>query len=291
MNRAIVIAHFHAGGLVQANLRRAIDALLELPARVVFVSTHASAEALASLPAAVRVIARANVGYDFESYHAGIAALGDLSALDELALMNSSIVHVDPRRLCDRFFRGPRPDADIFGLTASREIAPHLQSFLVAFSRRVLVCGAFAQWWRELAPLDDRDAVIGRYELGMTLHFARQGFRLAAAFRPTPAQKFRALCRHFEASGEVPPIGPDGAVTLDVNAAEALNPMHFMWDAILDEFGVIKAELLKRNPHSLDLHRLTAMLLRDAGLRELLRDVLAEPAPSSSRAESPPVAT
>lgn len=291
MQRAIVIAHFHAGGLVQANLRALVQALLALPARVVFVSTGATPESLATLPAGVEAIARPNTGYDFESYRVGIQALGDLAAFDELVLLNSSLVCVDPEKLCERFFRAPRPEADVFALTGSHQIAPHLQSFLVGFSRRALVSEAFAAWWRGLEPLDERDAVIGRYELGMSAHFARAGLRLAAAFRPTAAQRFHALCRHFEATGETPPIAADGTVKLDLAAADALNPMHFLWDAVLDEFGVIKAELLKRNPHSIDLRRVNRMLMHDASFRALVQDVLAEPAPSSSPAGSPPSAS
>jgi rhamnosyltransferase len=290
MNRAIVIAHFHAGGLVQANLRALVQALLALPARIVFVSTGATPESLATLPAGVQAIARPNTGYDFESYRIGIEALGDLVAFDELVLMNSSLVCIDPQKLCERFFRAPRADADVFALTGSHQVAPHLQSFLVGFSRRAIVSEAFGAWWRSLEPLDERDAVIGRYELGMSAHFARHGFRLAAAFRPTGEQKFHALCRHFEAGGEPPAIASDGTVTLDLQAADVLNPMHFMWDALLDEFGVMKAELLKRNPHSIDLRRVSRMLLHDASFRALVQDVLAEPAPSSSPAGSPPSA-
>lgn len=291
MNRAIVIAHFHAGGLVQANLRLLVDELLALPARIVFVSTQASAQALGSLPRAVQAIARPNVGYDFESYRIGIAALGDLSTIDELVLMNSSMVCIDAGKLRDRFFLAPRPDADFFGLTASREFVPHLQSYLIAFSKRAIASEAFAAWWSGLERLDDRDAVIGRHELGMTLHFVRQGLRPAAAFHPTPAQKLQALRRHFESTGQSPPMGADGKVAPDLAAADALNPTHFLWDAILDEFGVMKAELLKRNPYSLDLHRVSLMLRDDPQFRALVQDVLGEPAASSSRAEFPPVAT
>lgn len=290
MNRAIVIAHFHAGGLVQANLRLLVNALVPLSARIVFVSTHASPEALATLPAAVQAITRPNVGYDFESYRVGIAALGDLSEIDELVVMNSSMVCIDARRLCDRFFLAPRPDADFFGLTSSREFVPHLQSYLVAFSKRVIVSEAFRAWWSALERLDDRDAVIGRHELGMTMHFVRHGFRPAAAFHPTPAQKFHALSRHFEATGQAPPIGADGKVALDLAAADALNHTHFLWDALLEQFGVMKAELLKRNPYSLDLHQVSKMLRDDPAFRALVGDVLGEPAVSSSRAESRPVA-
>ncbi|HZZ94103.1 MAG TPA: rhamnan synthesis F family protein [Usitatibacter sp.] len=287
MNRAVVIAHFHSGGLIQANLRALMQALRVLPARIVFVSTSASREALGTLPAGVQAIVRPNIGYDFESYRIGIATLGDLAAFDELVLLNSSLVYVDARKLCERFLMAPRPDADIFGLTGSRELVPHLQSFLVAFSKRVLASTAFAAWWDSLDPVNDRDEVIGRYEIGMSAHFARHGFRLAAAFHPTRAHQFRALCRHFEASGEVPPITADGKVTLDVNAADALNPTHFLWDAILEEFGVIKADLLRQNPYSLDLRRVSRMLLLDPAFRDLVADVLAEPAPARPPTPAP----
>ena len=282
MNRAIVIAHFHAAGVVQSNLRLLMAALLALPARIVFVSTSATPETLASLPPGVQAIARPNVGYDFESWRVGIEALGDLAAFDELVLVNSSIVCIDARKLCDRFFRGPRPEADIVALTASREIVPHLQSFLVAFSNRVLVSEAFAQWWRTLEPVNDRDAVIGRYEMGMSVHFARNGFRLGALFHPSPEQKLLALCRHLQAGAEMPPIAADGRVTLDVNAADALNPTHFLWDAVFEEFGVLKAELLRRNPHSIDLRLVSRKLVHDPAFRALVQDVIEEPAPGPS---------
>jgi Rhamnan synthesis protein F len=288
MNRAVVIAHFHAGGLIQANLRALMQALLALPARVVLVSTSASPEALRTLPARVEAIVRPNTGYDFQSYRVGIAALGDLGPFDELVLLNSSVVYVDVRKVLDRFLAAPRPDADIFALTGSRELVPHLQSFLLAFSKRVLASDAFTAWWEKLDAANDRNEVIGRFEIGMSAHFAQRGFRLAAAFHATPEQQFRALCRHFEASGQLPAIGSDGKVTLDVNAADALNPTHFLWDAILEQFGVIKAELLKRNPYSLDLRLLSRMLLHDAAFRDLVADVLGEPAPSPNATEREP---
>jgi hypothetical protein len=278
MNRAIVIAHFHAGGLVQSNLRILMQALLALPARIVFVSTRATPEALGTLPAGVQAIVRPNVGYDFESWRTGIAVLGELATIDQLVLMNSSFVCIDARKLCERFFARAWPGADIVALTASREIAPHLQSYLVAFSNRVLVSEGFAAWWQSLEPVNDRDVVIGRYEIGMSAHFAHHGFRLGAAFQPTPAQKLIAFCRYIEAGGDMPPIMPDGTVTLNVNAADGLNPTHYLWDALLEEFGVMKAELLKKNPYSMDLRQVTRRLLHDSAFRELVRDVLDEPA-------------
>jgi len=192
--------------------------------------------------------------------------------------MNSSIVCTDARKLCERFFCRTWPGADIVALTASREVAPHLQSYLIAFSHAVLVSEAFPAWWAALEPLSDRDTVIGRYELGMSAHFARHGFRLAAAFQPTPAQKLIEFCRYLQSGGEMPPIAADGSVTLNVNAADGLNPTHFLWDALFEQFGVIKTELLKRNPYALDLREVTRMLLHDAAFRELVRDVLDEPA-------------
>ena len=278
MKRAVVIAHFHAGGLVQAHLRTLVRALLALDTRIVLVSTSASPEAIRTLPGEVRPIVRPNVGYDFESYRVGIASLGDLGAWDEVVLLNSSIVCIDAAKLCRGFFCAPRPEAEVFGLTASREFSPHVQSFLVGFSRRALVSQPFAAWWRDLQAFDDREEVIGRCELAMSAHFARHGFRLGAAFRPTPAQKFRALCRYLEALDQVPPITADGKVSLDLAAADALNPMHFLWDAIFDQFGVLKAELLRRNPYSLDLRPITRLLMNDVAFRQLVADVFEEPA-------------
>jgi hypothetical protein len=106
--RAFVVAHYDPAGRVAWNLRDLVAHLATL-GRVIFVSTNLDENAARSLPAGVQVITRPNEGYDFYSYKRGIEALGDPRAFDEVVILNSSFVCLDPARLTGRFFSARAP--------------------------------------------------------------------------------------------------------------------------------------------------------------------------------------
>ena len=275
--RAFVVAHHHPRGRIPRHCRKLLEAFLALPARVVFVTTQANADELRTLPPAVQVLQRENVGYDFASYRAGIEALGDLATFDELVVLNTSFVCFDPFKLCRRFLEAPRRDVDVLGITSCREVAFHLQSYFVAFLGKEVIGGeAFRNWWRAIEPISERAAVIGTYEIGLSRHFLAAGHRLAAAFAPDSRARFKSLCRWFENRPIPDELFVGDAVTLDLRQAEALNPTHFLWDHLLHEFGIVKLELLQRNPYGLDLRAVDLLARNDPAFRELLQDALAE---------------
>ena len=262
-DRAVVIAHHHPRGVIAEGLGRLVKRALRFAARVVFVSTSLVADDAIELPSDVEVIRRENVGYDFYSYKTGIAALGDVSAYRGLVLLNSSFACLDADRLFGNFLARARPGVDLLGLTASREMAPHLQSYLVSFEgERVLSSEAFRRWWAAMTPVSERERVIAQYEIGMSRHFHQQGFTLDAAFHPTPRQRELALWRWQKFRERNPQVRD--------RSADELNPTHFLWDVLLDEFGVVKLELLQRNPYGLDLGKLAALRDSDPVARRLL---------------------
>ena len=272
--RAFVIAHYDDAGRIANHLVGLVEHLASLSRDVVFVSTQLDAQAAKSLPASVQVVTRPNVGYDFSSYKRGIEAL-DLAALDGLVILNSSFICLDPARLVDRFFARSQPAIDVLGLTANREIAPHLQSYWISFEgRRALESTGFTQWWASMEPVSEKSQVILRYEVGLSRALNESGLRLASAFSPTPQEKLRVVMRSCEASGRFPAVGPDGTAVVDSRLADGLNPTHFFWDSLLDEFAIVKIELLKRNPFRLDLRRFDALLDARPEWRALVDDAL-----------------
>ena len=245
--RAFVVAHYDEAGRVAWNLRDLVAHLASL-GRVIFVSTNLADEEGRTL-AKAEVITRPNEGYDFYSYKRGIEALGDLRAFDEIVILNSSFVALDPPRLTERFFSRASPDIDMLGLTANYEYAAHLQSYWIAFrGRRILDSDAFAQWWRQMEPVSERDLVIPRYEVGMSHAFHQAGFKLASAF--SPPQEQRGAIAHR-------------------------NPTHVFWDALMAEFAILKLELLRTNPFRMDLGKLQAVLQARPEWRALVDDALA----------------
>ena len=245
--RAFVVAHYDPAGRVARHLHGLVAHLQSL-GRVVFVSTNlADGEAQTLRAQGTEVIARPNEGYDFFSWRRGIEALGELSALDALVILNSSFVCLDPATLTKRVFSSLGPDIDVLGITSNFEYAAHVQSYWMSFeTRRVLDSPAFASFWRDMQPISDRDMVIPRYEVGLSHAMNRAGFRLATAFTPPPGAR-----------------------------APYRNPTHVFWDAVLAQFGIIKLELLRTNPFRMDLSRLDAVLQARPEWRALVDDALA----------------
>ena len=68
---AVVVAHYHPRGLIRGDLTGLMSALQSLPASLLLVSTHLSAEQRDRVPPGTRVILRDNHGYDFYSYKVG----------------------------------------------------------------------------------------------------------------------------------------------------------------------------------------------------------------------------
>ena len=61
--------------------------------------------------------------------------------------------------------------------------------------------------------------------------------------------------------------------TVDINAGDTLNPTHFMWDFLLDHCGIVKMELIERNPLKIDLTELEEFLNYSTYSRELIAEI------------------
>jgi lipopolysaccharide biosynthesis protein len=248
---AVVIAHYDREGLVRDDLRALVHDLGSVADTVVFVSTGLTAAGARVLPESVTTIVRENRGYDFYSYKVGIEFLGDLGRLTRLFLVNSSFFCIDRHKLVQRFFKSDHGKYDVFGLTRSHEQRPHLQSFLLSFGPRCLQSEMFARWWSSMIPIDDRQSVIETYELGLSAYLQECGFSMGSAYVPTRREKAIAWLRSLSRRA------------LIANPM-ALNPTHFYWDFLLEEFGIVKVELAEKNPHGLNLRRLKPRLLAGA---------------------------
>lgn len=275
---AFVIAHYHPAGRVPDNLFGLVRRLRRLTTRIVFVSTGIADDQVPRLAPLAQVIARENVGYDFWSYRVGIEALGDLSGVDRLVILNSSFITLFPKRLLAQFTAAV-DEPKLRGLTGCQHPLPHLQSYCVMFeSREFLHSEVFRRWWAELTPLSNRAEVVEKQELGMARHFGGAGIPMIAVFQPEPDDLAKAVCRLIAGASpntKVPRITPDGsAVLLKLDRGRQLNPTHFMWDAVLVKLGVLKVEVPRDNPMNLGLEHLRGLLERRPKLGHLVDDAL-----------------
>lgn len=275
-NVAVVIAHYDSAGRLPRHLQRLVAHLASMAQRVIFVSTGLHPEAAQQIRQHAEVIVRENVGYDFWSYKVGIEALGDLAKFDKVWLLNSSFITFDPVLFCDRFLGWPGT-ADLYGLTESTDQGAHVQSYCVAFAtRRVLDSGAFATWWTQMTPISERLQVILKYELGMSRHFVAAGFSTGSVFVPESQECVLALMRAIETRNLAVAAGAGtGPVQLTLRDARFLNPTHYVWEGLLERFGVLKLDLVRENLQNMDLRALGPTLERYPGYPQLYADALA----------------
>lgn len=257
-NRLVVLATFDPDGEVAPHLRRHIEAWQQECSRLIVVSTSPlTPAARAWLTANAELVERENYGYDFYSYRAGLLAGGDLSGYDEVVICNDTFVG-PLRPYAEIFARMAEVRVDFWGMTQSRRIEPHLQSFFVVFRRWVAGSKAFTAFWADMAPVSDRRQVIHRYEVGLSRRLVEAGFTMGSYF--TESVRDRRLARVRVAWWALHRAGGRGVGVrrlLD-NAREPWNPTSALADAALHgaRLPLVKTDVLRFDPYGLGADRL-----------------------------------
>ncbi|MCX7389958.1 MAG: hypothetical protein NTX02_02030, partial [Planctomycetia bacterium] len=139
-------------------------------------------------------------------WRAGLAALEPTEQFDEIICANDS-VYGPLFDLAAALSDARVADADLWGMCLSEQgtkrrgkiSCPHIQSWFFGMRRPLIASQAFADFWRSVVPLEHKDDLIDRYELGMTEHFAAAGFRVAALYDARTAEplSLREMWPHF----------------------------------------------------------------------------------------------
>lgn len=174
---------------------------------------------VAALAFARGILIRQNRGYDFGAWAAAIAALTPaITRCDVVAIANDSVLGPSSR-FAAMVLRAEAAPGDLVGLTLSREITCHFQSFVLFFKSAALRSNVFEQFWGNVRS-GDRRYVIDHYELTLKAIFEASGIRTHALWS----------------------LETDG------------NPTLSLWNLLLTGgFPYLKVELLRDNPHRAQL--------------------------------------
>lgn len=261
MKRLVSIALFDPDGRVAPFVRRTIDELATPGTTLVATATHPLApQDAAWVRVRGRLIERENVGLDMVGHRLALDAHPP-AGFDEVVITNDTFALLEPlARIEDRI----DPSADFWGITASRERAPHVQSYFVCFRRGVPASRVFADHWARVTAAGRKQTIVAN-EIGLTRTLVRAGFRFDVAYHPTAADRVRAQARSLRR----PLAGPWGVVG-------RWNPYMVLADAALDaRLPVVKMSALRFDPYRLGADRLLADLERRhpermAGVRQYL---------------------
>ncbi len=122
-------------------------------------------------------ITRDNLGLDFGSWYEGLKAIGDLGQFSQVILANDSCVPIREFKTLAKW--ADENPFDYFGITTSRIISPHVQSYFVGFkpSTYRTVVDYFNQHKVMNA---GKDAIIRTYEIGLSAQIRKKGFSIGA---------------------------------------------------------------------------------------------------------------
>jgi hypothetical protein len=179
----VVFAHYDPAGSVHDFVIYYLRSLRDAGYAVVFVCNCPNlgmASLQRVLPVSALVLLRENIGYNFGAFKDGIEALGELSRFEQVVLANDSVYGplFDLRETlarCDA-------SADIWGMTDNWAGGYHLQSYFLLFRGRALAFPDLKAFFRSVRPVQSKEWVIRRYEIGLTQAMQRAGLRCTALF-------------------------------------------------------------------------------------------------------------
>ena len=252
--RAAVYVHYDPQGRVHDYVIHQLRELQSAGLRVTFVTNapkFGEASVAQVVPFCRHIIWRRNVGYDLGAYKDGIEAIEDVSGLNCLLLMNDS-VYGPFRPLGDVLRAAEAADVDVWGITDNLEFNYHLQSYFIVFFERALRSPAFRRFWRRVPYVNDRFWVVRNGEIKFTPFMIGNGLKVGVL---CPYRDVAAAAR-IQLEKDEPGATSHGdeafrdAMRRDLTAERALNPMHYLWDTLIADFGCpfIKRELIWKNP-------------------------------------------
>ena len=251
---AAVVAHFDPANAIDATMRTVLECLGHVCDRTILVTTSELADKDVPAAAEITTIQRPNIGYDFYSYRVGLDAVQRLGGCDRVFLVNSSFVVLDRERfiatLTEMLARSET--TSMVGVTQSMQWETHLQSYLLLLDGDLLSAGWFKAWADGLEPRDSKLETILAGELGLARAAAARGVKTHAVLqlsKPEQNQAETGWTRWLEQQGGANPL-PRAEIA---RQAKGFNPTHFAAEALAARCGLAKSELIRDNPHRLDL--------------------------------------
>jgi lipopolysaccharide biosynthesis protein len=252
--KTAVIAHYDPDGVWDDNFLLMLSVVAGVVDHVVLVTTAMDMPDLPATHTNIDLIRRPNIGYDFYSYRVGLSTvLGDIS-LDGVLLLNSSLILIQ----VDRFHKllldmvNDNRTTAVRGVTASKQIAWHLQSYLLYFDLRKLPEQWLQRFFAKVEPVNTKLEVVLAYEIGLGTAISNEEILVDVLFVPELALRCSASIAWMRTLARS--AGRYGWFAFRPwKAIKDVNWVHFGANALARQFGFVKAEVLRSNPHRLPL--------------------------------------
>lgn len=184
-DKVAIMAHFSADPRITRSVQTLTERLVGHGYHVIISSTSDVGGPLRwpgdGVPPATTVYRRPNVGYDFGSWAAVLAAHPDLAHAGDVILLNDSLVGPFAP-IAPILHEFESSSADIWGLVDSTHVAHHLQSYWVGYRCGVLAEAPLRAFWSDIRVEPTKQDIIRRYEVGAMRYWRRNGYAVAVGF-------------------------------------------------------------------------------------------------------------
>ncbi len=167
-NRACVFAHYDQDNKVDDYVFYCLNELLNVTEKLVFVTvSRISNEDIMRLKSLnVDVILRENKGYDFYSYKVGLDSI-EFSKYEAIILCNDSVY--GPLLPLRQIFEEMRNrNCDFWGITESKSISHHIQSYFIVYRSNIINTLVFKEFWENLIVLHEKHQIVKECEVGLS---------------------------------------------------------------------------------------------------------------------------
>ncbi len=251
--RVAIVAHYDPDNIWDANFIELLRITVGVVGRIIVVTTS---EGIGDLPpdlANAELIRRPNIGYDFYSYRVGAhIALSNSDLVSGIFFLNSSFLLLDRNAFARLLLEmvGDGRESSVRGVTESSQIAYHLQSYLIYFDLHRLPKDWLLHFFSRVEPVNDKFEVVVRYEIGLSQALMNSGIEVEALYKPSFKHLVigvkKILISRWQEAGLSSIFN-----TKICRLWKEINWTHFAADALALQFGIVKTEFLRTNPHGL----------------------------------------
>ncbi len=252
MNKnAAIIAHFDFDHQTNNNFLRQLKCLSEVFDILVLVTTSDIDEHKLNVFKNLVLIKRPNMGYDFYSYRVGITYLRQRSDIAHILLINSSLTLLNDNLFLKMLsqMKLSIPEYDVIGVTQSKQFKKHIQSYMIFFNQKIIKHKWFNQFIDNIQPKNTKLEIIIDSEIALSQLLFLHNSKIRILFKPTLKQGMSAYKNWWRIIIKKP---KNLLTTLFFHWNE-VNWVHFSAKGIAEQFGFIKTDLLRTNPHNVSV--------------------------------------
>ena len=262
----LIFAHYHSNGLIRKDIINFLNESKKYFTKIVFVSTKVNLKELRKIPKKIKVIRRKNTGYDFYSYKVGFDYLINKFQKKfenkDLFFANSSVLFVEPKKILNSIKRVNIKKNEFWGVSRSRELTDHIQSYFFFFSSNLLKNKNIFNWWKAIKPLNVHHKIIHKYELGMSILMIKNNIKLNSIYIKNINLRTTNILKKISQRFD--------EIFLKTPKYYKKDPTHYFWSDFYRLFGIVKIRLIKDNNKKYDLKKLYEVLKR----KKILNDAL-----------------